>query len=67
MKTGPGQYKAVGQGPQLPPDPDLTPGVIAAFAGVHGEFVKKGPEDGTVLLSSEPFEASYWRLRRYPE
>ena len=43
IKTGPGKYKAIAQGPALAPDPATYQGVIAPFFGVHGELEKTGP------------------------
>jgi hypothetical protein len=51
-RTGPKTYSAVGQSPALPPDPDVTPGVIAPFFGVQGDLVRTGRStfDSTWML-----------------
>ncbi len=43
MRTGPGEYKSIGQSPALQLPALETPGLVAPFYGVHGELVKKGP------------------------
>lgn len=51
-RTGPKTYSAVGQGPALPVDPNVFPGVIAPFFGVQGDLVRTGPAtfDSTWIL-----------------